>query len=69
MFDQLRLSKILSLYKQSFVTKRWKQEKYKWIAIKWFQTHWNIKEQDFAQMIEDALGKTGNLLTSKKKFS
>ena len=39
-------------------------EKYKWIAVQHFQKHWNIEAVDFAGMLEQALGKTYNLLTS-----
>lgn len=39
-------------------------EKYKWVAIQHFQKHWNIEASDFAGMLDQALGKTYNLLAS-----
>ncbi len=43
----------------------WDDEKYKWEAVRWFQQHWNPQAPDFAPMLESALGKTENLLTSR----
>ncbi len=39
-------------------------EKYKWVAIQHFQNRWNIESSDFAGMLDQALSKTYNLLTS-----
>ena len=39
-------------------------EKYKWIAVQHFQKNWNIEAADFAGMLDQALGKTYNLLAS-----
>ena len=40
----------------------WEAEKYKWIAVKHFQDHWNIDAEDFAGMIVEALSQSANLL-------
>ena len=42
----------------------WKGECYKWKAIKQFQRYWDIDASDFAFMVEKALSKTANLLSS-----
>lgn len=39
-------------------------EKYKWVAVQHFQKYWNIEAVDFAGMLDQALGKTYNLLAS-----
>ncbi len=59
---------MLDIYKADFLTKQWPDEKYKWVAVKHFQTNWNIDADDFATMLMKALDKTGNLLTSNKRF-
>ena len=42
----------------------WKNEKYKWEAIKQFQDHWDIDADNFAEMFKKATDKTSNLLAS-----
>lgn len=54
---------MLSKYKSNF-QKHWKNESYKWEAIKWFQDNWNIEADDFAEMFKRATEKTSTLLTS-----
>ena len=44
--------------------KHWKDEKYKWEAIKHFQKHWDVNAADFKAMLETSLEKTYNLLAS-----
>ena len=46
----------------------WKDEKYKWEAVQWFQDNWNIDAPDFVAMLENALSKTRNLLASMNSF-
>lgn len=41
-----------------------KEERYKWEAIGWYKTHWNINADDFAAMLANAFSKTSNLLSS-----
>ena len=68
MFDQNRLNEILAVYKQVFVESRWKDEKYKWEAVKWFQDNWDVNSPDFADMLNRSLDKTSNLLASVNNF-
>ncbi|MDO4629538.1 MAG: hypothetical protein Q4C70_10175 [Planctomycetia bacterium] len=44
------------------------EERYKWGAIQWFQTHWDIKAEDFPGMLENALAKVSNLVSGGKYF-
>jgi 5-methylcytosine-specific restriction protein B len=48
----------------------WDKEDYKWVAVKCFQSNWdeNKSGADFATMLESALSKTGNLLSSTASF-
>lgn len=68
MFDQSRLKDVLISYKQNFVPTHWEEEKYKWEAVKWFQSHWDINAPDFAAMLSCSLEKTYNLLTSANNY-
>ena len=68
MFDQFRLKDVLVRYKQDFVSMQWKNEKYKWEAVKWFQDHWDVNAADFPTMLNAALDKTFNLLASANNF-
>ena len=56
-------------YKRDYPLFVWEDEKFKWVAIKWFQDHWDIEADAFAEMLEEALGKTYNLLNSGKYFA
>lgn len=68
MFDLFRLKEALVRYKQDFVSMEWKNEKYKWEAVKWFQDHWDVNATDFPAMLNTALDKTFNLLASANNF-
>ena len=68
MFDELRLKEALVHYKKDFVPTHWKNEKYKWEAVKYFQDNWDINAADFAGMLERSLSKTYNLLVSVNNF-
>lgn len=68
MFDQFRLKNVLAQYKQSFVSTRWGNEKYKWEAVKWFQDNWDVNASDFPEMLSRSLDKTFNLLASNNNF-
>lgn len=63
MIDQEKLSPILAGYKEYFPL-HWKDEKYKWEAIKYFQDYWNIDAENFGEMFKQATDKTFNLLAS-----
>lgn len=68
MFSQSKLADVLVTYKQSFVTQRWGDEKYKWEAVKWFQDNWDANAPDFTEMLNRSLEKTFNLLASANNF-
>lgn len=68
MINKSRLAEALEKYKKVFVTTQWDEEKYKWEAVKFFQTSWDINAGDFAEMLTLSLSKTGNLLASKNNF-
>lgn len=64
MFDQQKFQEYLAMYKKIF-PERWKDERFKWIAVKHFQEHWKPEAEDFAGMFMEATEKTGGLLVSK----
>jgi len=68
MIDITRLKDVLTQYKQKFISAQWKEEKYKWEAVKWFQDHWDVNATDFPTMLNTALDKTFNLLASANNF-
>ena len=49
MIEQFRLKDALAKYKQNFVSQIWDEEKYKWVAVKWFQDNWDVSAPDFAE--------------------
>ena len=63
MINNEKLSRIEQAYLQ-YLPDFFGGEKYKWIAVQHFQKHWNIEAADFAGMLDQALGKTYNLLAS-----
>ncbi len=62
-----KLHYAIEQYKETF-PKRWKDEEYKWIAVKRFQDCWDIKTDDFETMFTAATDKTDNLLASRNNF-
>lgn len=68
MFDKFRLNEVLVQYKKDFLPKHWKDEKYKWEAVKCFQDNWDVKAEEFADMLSRSLSKTYNLLASMNNF-
>ncbi|MCC8183086.1 MAG: AAA family ATPase [Clostridiales bacterium] len=68
MLDKLRLREALANYKRDFVSFQWKNEKYKWEAVKTFQDNWDINAPDFADMLSRSLSRTSNLLASMNNF-
>lgn len=68
MLQTNRLKEVLENYKHDFIPKTWKNEKYKWVAIKHFQDNWDVKAADFAEMLECSLAKTINLLASMNNY-
>ncbi len=68
MFDKSSLVKVLTKYKSDFLLGHWKDEKYKWEAVKWFQDNWDIDAVDFAGMLELSLKLTDNLMGSNNYY-
>lgn len=58
-----KVKAIIEFYKKNFHDIS-NMEIYKWRAVKHFQESWDIETKDFAEMLENSLGLTGNLLTS-----
>lgn len=52
----------IAYYKNNF-EKCWSDEKYKWVAVKYYREHWDIKAKDFAGMLINAFGEAANLLS------
>lgn len=67
MINREKLSSIISAYKDYF-QEHWKDEKYKWEAVKHFQDHWDIHAENFSDMFMEATGKTLNLLANMNNF-
>lgn len=68
MINKEALQQFLTRYKENFVKSGWEEEKYKWEAVKCFQTNWNVNAQDFPSMLEASLAKTKNLLASSNYY-
>lgn len=68
MFNKSILEKVLAQYKQDFVLTQWKNENYKWKAVKQFQDNWDVNASDFSEMLSRSLEKTYNLLVSANNF-
>ena len=63
MINTDKLEQILSEYGKEF-SAIWKEEKYKWVAVKHFQDYWDIDAADFGAMFKEATSKTANLLAA-----
>lgn len=64
MINTAKLREVLETYKRDSSRFLWKNEQYKWIAVKHFQDHWDIQAVDFLTMFEKATAKAQNLLAS-----
>lgn len=64
MINIVKLKSILAEYKAYFSV-RWKNEKYKWKAVKHFQDNWDIEAENFCEMFQASIDKTFNLMTSE----
>lgn len=67
MINPVLLQFVLSKYKRN-LQEHWKLERYKWVAIKYFQDHWDIDAENFAEMYKESISKTYNLLNSNMNF-
>ena len=76
MINKEKLASVMTAYRNNFNLKRaelnnkshWEDEQYKWIAVQWFQDHWNIEATDFGAMFKEATAKHFNLLTAQNYF-
>ncbi len=68
MMNKEILKNVLDEYKKVFIDTQWKNEKYKWVAVKQFQDSWDINANDFHVMLTSSLSKTFNLLASMNNF-
>ena len=68
MINKDKLKTILADYKKDFLPTQWKDQKYKWQAVKHFQDHWDINAPDFRQMFITATEKAAALLASMNYF-
>lgn len=77
MIDRAKLQDVLRCYKRDFVSFMWngkeytwwKNEQYKWKAVKWFQKNWKVNADAFPDMLKLALSETSNLLASAGFFA
>lgn len=67
MVNKEKLRRAIEDYKKDF-GERFKDEKYKWEAVKYFQDNWDIDAENFSAMLKNALSKTENLLVSSRWF-
>ncbi|MFG6393969.1 MAG: hypothetical protein K1W24_07290 [Lachnospiraceae bacterium] len=49
MINNEKMQIALKSYKDAF-SERWKDKKFKWKAVKWFQEHWKINAENFSEM-------------------
>lgn len=61
------LDRIIKAYKDYFKT-HFSIEIYKWKAVNYFQSYWNIEATNFKNMLMQALSKTENLLTLMNNY-
>lgn len=61
------LAKLLTKYREELPS-YWKDEKYKWEAVKYFQENWNVDAEDFSAMFTEATNKHYNLLASSMYY-
>ncbi len=59
-----KIRTIIAQYKAFMQTEQSKEEWYKWKALAHFHEHWDIDAVNFAEMLEESLRETGNLLGS-----
>ena len=73
MINRDKLKPVIEKYKPYFST-HWRNsidggEGSKWKAVKCFRAHWDIDAPDFADMLSQALAKTGSLLNAAHSFA
>ena len=60
-YGGMAIEDIVAAYKADF-ERIDKEERYKWEAIGWYKSHWDIETADFAGMFSVAFSKASNLL-------
>lgn len=68
MINQDKFIDLVAQFKTEFAGEHWKNERYKWEAIKCFQENWDINASNFEEMFMKATEKTANLLASMSNF-
>jgi len=68
MINTDKFQAILTDYKKDFLPEWWRNEKYKWEAVKHFQDIWDVHALDFRTMFAQATSKTYNLLRSAHNY-
>lgn len=66
-FTGMAISDVIQLYKQDFARVN-NEERYKWVAIKWYKDHWDASAPDFASMFSVAFNKHVNLLAGQMYY-
>ncbi len=67
MINQSKLNLLFDEYEKCFED-RWKNESFKWKAIKTFQDNWDINSSNFEEMFDKATKDTETLLTSTHSY-
>lgn len=67
LFDKEELQKAITAY-IAYLPEHFKDEVYKWEAIKCFKDNWKPDVENFSKMLNDSLGKTANLLDNGFAF-
>lgn len=68
MIDTNEMSRVLTAYKKDFNKFLWKNEQFKWKAVKQFQNNWDIDAPDFTAMLDKAFARTESLLASVHSY-
>ncbi len=76
MINTDKLAHILLAYRKNFYREdpnianrtHWEDESYKWVAVKWFKSNWDIEAKDFGAMFKKATEKCFNLLSAQNYF-
>lgn len=66
-FDSKKIDEMTSHYLNE-IDSFWEDEEYKWKAVQYFQSHWDIDSEDFEQMFRESTSKHINLLGSGNYF-
>lgn len=58
MINLTKLENYINGYKKGFLSQRWEEERYKWVAVEHFQNNWDINASNFGEMFARATNKT-----------